>query len=388
MTSSAGTSREPAFIALDTSHRTDASLQQGAQAPNQPFGSSHSVQSHVRGSTGNQHVVAPVTMSDRLLPHNGHVPSGYLDSGSARVMNFGMPGHGQISPNILMYPPSQVPFTQAENKVMTSTSTTGVPSSNSSTCMSAGRKEAASLSSMVEHMAPSTAPPVRNEPAQLSSIVGNSASSTAPPVRNDPAHLSSIVGHLPTAGAPPVNEPASHSSMAGQPAASTSPSLYSAHQRLPGQSVRNLQTQLQPGQPVSRKMEPTPSVSLGIPAPAPGAPTTMSQTLPRAAPPEPKVVLGSVTRGETSHIFQHQQLPQQVQAQPSAKLDHASKSRGYVPVPKAVVSGALPAGHQLRERLQNMANRQKSLVVKHTDQDVGSVPSMPQNQGETKEGKA
>jgi len=108
--------------------------------------------------------------------------------------------------------------------------------------------------------------------------------------------------------------------------------------------------------------------------------------MPCAAPSDPTTTrqLGSATQAATSDMpQQHQQPLQQVQSQPTAKLEQPSKSRGFVPVSKGM-TGGLPA-HQLRERLQNLANRQKSLAAKNSEQDVCSVSSILQSRGGTKE---
>ena len=318
-------------------------------------------------------------------------------------------GHGQIGSNILMYPPSQGPNMQVKNIAMPHMSTAASKSVGQPATSAAPqvRSEAVSLNGNVGYSVTSTVPLVRNEPASLSSARGQPATFTAAPVRTEAVSLSSMVGQPATLTAAPARtEAVSLSSMVGQPATLTAPLqvrsesallkstgmstaqfLYSPYQHLPGQVDSNVQAHVKPDHPVSRSTEP-PSISRGIPT-LQAAPIRSLQTMPCAAPSEPTTTrqLGSVTQAATSDMpQQHQQPLQQVQSQPTAKLEQPSKSRGFVPVSKGMTVG-LPAGHQLRERLQNLANRQKSLAAKNSEQDVGSVSSILQSRGGTKEGK-
>ena len=365
---------EPSSVPLSPSHRMNGTLQQGTQASVKPLGSNHLTQQDM-------HVVATGNLNGLQHFEVSH------DSGLARGQTFGMSGHGQIGSNILMYPPSQGPFTQVENKVMSQMSTAGVASSklsippvqtqtaqlssvvgySTSTASTAPhvRNESTLLSTSVSQPAPFTVPLERDQPAKPS-IVGNSATSTALPLRNEST----------TSAAPPVRDALSALGITvGQPT-STTPSLFNPH-HLAAQSSNYAQMKenIQPDQPVLRTMEPTRIVSQWVPTPSDGAPTTMSQQV------------RLETQQETSiGLPQHQQPQQQVQVQSSAKLEHAPKSRGFVPVSKAITSG-LPAGHQLRERLQNLANRQKSLAAKTSDHNVGSASALFQSKGDTRGGK-
>ena len=312
--------------------------------------SSGSVQPQIQLSmedyTKQQQSVVPAAVQVPQLPHNGHVPLVYPYSGQTGV-DYGMPGHGQISSNIVMYPPSQVHFTQASNReAMTRQPQTIVPG--------------------VSYI---HVPLIQNQPAPPGKQMVHTGSSPASP-------------------------------------------LYSSHQQMPGQPSINAQVQVQTAQPaVSQQravfdtMQPMPGVpqgfSQGIPKPPQGVSHRLSHEMPPAGPEEDSrltsprhfknpetigqgaaaaTVAVTVTSAEVSDSEHNQvQPPQQVHVQAAPKMDHASKSR----VSRGKVGG-LPANHQLRERLQNLANRQKTLTGKPGSQDVGSVH---QSKGESKEGK-
>ena len=299
-------------------------------------------------------------------------------------------GHGQIGSNILMYPPSQGPNMQVKNIAMPHMSTAASKSVGQPATSAAPqvRSEAVSLNSNVGYSATSTVPLERNEPASLSSVGGQLATFTAAPVRTEAVSLSSMVGQPATFTDPQVrSESVLLRTTAGLSSMSTAQVLYSPYQHLPGQVDSNVQAHVQPDHPVSRSTEPS-SISRAIPT-LQGTPVRSFQTMPCATSSEPMTTrqLGLVTQAETSNMLQqHQQPLQQVQSQPTTKLEQPSKSRGFVPVSKGM-TGGLPAGHQLRERLQNLANRQKSLAAKNSEQDVGSVSSILQSRGGTKEGK-
>ena len=382
---------EPSSVPLSPSHRMNGTLQQGTQPSVKPLGSNHLTQQGV-------HVVATGNFNGLQRFEAPH------DSGLARGQTFGMSGHGQIGSNILMYPPSQGPFTQVENKVISQMSTAGVPSSKSSippvqtqtaqlssvvgysrsTTSTApyARNESTLLSTTVRQPAPFTVPLERDQPAKPS-IVGNSATSTALLLRNEST----------TSAAPPVRDALSALGITvGQPT-STTPSLYNPHHPhhlAQSANYAQMKDKVQPDQPALSTMEPTHIVSPGVPTPADDASTRMPQTMPSGAAslqPSTARQVRLVTQQETFNgLPQHQQPQQQVQAQSSAKLEHAPKSRGFVPVSKTMTSG-LPAGHQLRERLQNLANRQKSLAAKTSDHNVGSAPALLQSKGDTRGGK-
>lgn len=333
----ADTRNKPSFIPLATSqhdqyvpqasdiHRMPASSQQVSQAYTQPVNSSRETSVHGFTDPENYTVVAPSAASVHQLPHNGYVPSLYRDSESTSVNNGIMTGHGQISSNIVMYPPSQVHFTQA------------------------GSRERESVAGN-PHMTLSkpSIPPVRNQPTPEGITIGTS---TAPP-------------------------------------------LYSPHQLTPGQSVSNAQAQV-PDQPAgSNTMEPMPGGPQGFAIPAQGGSPRLSQAMPppddsRLASPNHSKKPEStrqITSSETSGLShqQQQQPPLQVHAQPAPQLEQVPKSRGFAPISRTMIGG-LPASQQLRERLQNLANRQRSMVARSVDQDIGSVHQ--HNLGEGREGK-
>lgn len=343
------TRNKPSFIPVATSQDHDGMSQYSAlnrmAASPQPVFHRHdqlvknddSAQLRIQVSTEDytkqQHSAGPTGGPIHQLPHNGHVPLVYPNSGSTSV-NYGMPGHGQISANIVMYPPSQVLFTQASNREVTTTKpqtiVPGIPS----------------------------IPQVQNQPAPPATKVVHTGSSSASP-------------------------------------------LYSSHQQMPGQPSINAQVQIQTSQPAVLNTMPGVPQGLpqGIPKPPQGASPRLSHEMPHGGPQEdsrlasprhfknPEFVRqggAPVTSGEVSDSLHNQQPPpQQVRAQPAPKMERASKSRGFAPVSRTMI-GSVPANHQLRERLQNLANRQKTLTVKSGDQNVARVH---QNKGESKEGK-
>ncbi|XP_078354635.1 uncharacterized protein LOC144639223 isoform X2 [Oculina patagonica] len=330
------TKNKPSFIPLATFEDQTVSQysalnrmttsSQVSQADNQPIKSSNAGQPHTQISTEDytkppHSVAAPTAASVHQLLHNGHVPLVYPNSGLASA-NYGMPGHGQISSNIVMYPPSQVHFTQAGDRGAT------------------------------------TVRPQMSAPG----VPG------IPAVQSEPVPPGFRVVHT----GPPIASP-----------------LYSPHRQTPGQSGSNVQMQVQSGQPaVLNTMQPMPSVPQGNPQPHQPASLSLSQEIPPTVSQEdPRLASAThskksestrqagavVTSGEASDLLHGQQQPSwQFHAQPAPKMEQASKSRGFAPVSRAMI-GAIPANHQLRERLQNLANRQKTLTAKSGEQDVGSV---------------
>ena len=346
---------KPSFIPLATSqdHNTSqySALSRMAASPvshkhNPPVTSSGSVQPHIQLSmeeyVKQPQSAVPTTLQVPQLPQNGHVPLGYPYSGSTTV-DYGMPGHGQISSNIVMYPPSQVHFTQSSNREATTTqpqtTVPGVPGIH--------------------------VPLMQNQSAPPGTQVVHAGSSSASP-------------------------------------------LYSSHQQMPGQLSINAQVQVQSTQPavsqqpaVFNTLQPMPGVPQGlnpqeIPKPPQAASHRLSHEMPPTGPEEEsrltsprhfenpestgQVAAAAVTSAEVSDSKHNQaQPPRQVYVQTAPKMDQAPKSR----VSRGMIGG-LPANHQLRERLQNLANRQKTLTGKTGSQDVGGAH---QNKRESKEGK-
>ena len=384
------TMKQPSFIPLADSQGTHSSLQQVNQSRNHHL----PVQSNVQVTTGNtngqQRFVAPMSVPDHELPHNGHATLVYNNNSvPPSAMHYGVTSNNQPSSNIVMYPPSQASLSEPQMSIPSAPGERpGVlPVRNQST----------HHSSVAVHLATSTVPPVRNESASLisrsegagtapsgrseliqfggmemstvsqprqesvptSSIAGVSGTSTALPLRNKPVHVTTVV-------------------------TSTAP-LYSSHQHPPRQSVSSALLQTQVGKAVSRSLDPTQpsSISQGVRL------TTVSEAVPRSAASGPghTVQAVSIPPGKTSHtLHQHQHQPsQQNDAVPSVRPQHPLKPNGFAPFSRTT-AGSLPAGHQLRERLQNLANRQKILAVKG-DQNVGSLVPIGQGKGETREGK-
>jgi len=282
--------------------------------------SSSSVQPGLQDNSKQQQSVVPTIAPVPQLPHNGHAPLVYPYSGSSSLNNE-MPGHGHVSSNIVMYPPSQVYYTQASSRE----ATTSKPHSI-----------------------------VPGVPNRL-------------PVQNQPAPPGTKVVHTVSSSVSP---------------------LYSSCQQMAGKPSINAQVQIETAQPavsqqpdIFNTMQPMHSVPQGLPQgkPSQAASPRLSHEVPPAYPQEdsrlafpdqlknPESVRqggGPVTSVKASDLKHNQEEPpRQVHVQP------ASKSRGFAPVSRTMIGG-LPANHQLRERLQNLANRQKTL-----------------NKGESKEGE-
>ena len=383
------TMKQPSFIPLADSQRTHSSLQHINQSQNHHL----PLQSNVQVTTGNandqQHFVTPMSVPDHDLPHNGHVSLVYNNSVPPSAMHYGVTSNNQLSSNIVMYPPSQAPLSVPQMSIpsvpgkrpgvlpvrnqSTHHSSVAVPLATS--MVPAVRNESTSLISRSEGVG--TAPSGRSELIQF----GGMETSTASQQRQESVPTSSIAGVLGTSVALPLGNKPVHVTTV----VTSTASLYSSHQHPPGQSVSSALMQEQVGKAVSRSLDPTQpsSISQGVRL------TTVSEAVPRSAASGPgrTVQAVSIPPGKTSHtLHQHQHQPsQQNDAVPSVRPQHPLKPNGFAPFSRTM-AGSLPAGHQLRERLQNLANRQKTLAVKG-DQNVGSLVPTGQGKGETREGK-
>ena len=379
------TMKQPSFIPLADSRGTHSSLQQVNQSQNHHL----PLQSNVQVTTGNtndqQRFVTPMSVPDLELPHNGHASLVYNNSVPPSTMHYGVTSKNQLSSNIVMYPPSQAPLSVPQMSIPS------VPGERPSVLPV--RNQSTHHSSVAVPLAMSTVPPVRNESTSL--VSRSEGVGTAPSGRSEPIQFggmetstasqesvptSSIVGVSGTSATLPLGNKPVHVTTV----TSTAP-LYSSHQHQPGQSVSSALLQTQVGKAVSRSLDPTQpsSISQGV------GPTTASDTVPRVAASGPMHTVQAVTipPGKTSHaLHQHQHQPsQQNYAEPSVRPQHPLKPNSFAPFSRTT-AGSLPAGHQLRERLQNLANRQKTLAVK-SDQNVGSLVPTGQGKQETREGK-
>ena len=382
------TMKQPSFIPLADSQGTHSSLQLVKQSRNHHL----PLQSNVQVTTGNandqQRFVTPMSVPDHESPHNGHATLVYNNSVPPSTMHYGVTSNNQPSSNIVMYPPSQASLSVPQMSIPSAPGErpTVLPIRNQST----------HHSSAAVHLATSTVPPVRNESTSLisrSEDVGTAPSGRSEPIqfgsmeistvsqpRQESVPTSSTVGVSGTSTALPLGNKPVHVTTV----TSTAP-LYSSHQHPPGQSVSGTLLQTQFGKAVSRSLEPTQpsSISQGVRL------TTVSEAVPRSAASGPghTVQAVSIPPGKTSHaLHQHQHQPsQQNDAEPSVRPQHPLKPNSFAPFSRTT-AGSLPAGHQLRERLQNLANRQKSLAVKG-DQNVGSLVPIGQGKGETRQGK-
>ena len=378
------TMKQPSFIPLADSQGTHSSLQHVNQSQNHHL----PLQSNVQVTTGNandqQRFVTPMSVPDHDLPHNGHATLVYNNNSvPPSAMHYGVTSNNQPSSNIVMYPPSQASLSEPQMSIHSAPGKRPsiLPVRNQST----------------HHLATSTVPPVRNESTSLisrSEGAGTVSSGRSEPIqfsgmemstvsqpRQESVPMSNTAWVSGTSAALPLGNKPVHVTTV---VTSTAP-LYSSHQHLPGQSVSTALLQTQVVKAVSRSLDPTQpsSISQGVRL------TTVSEAVPRIAASGPGHTVQAVTipPGKTSHaLHQHQHQPsQQNEAEPSVRPQHPLKPNGFAPFSRTT-AGSLPAGHQLRERLQNLANRQKTLAVKG-DQNVGSLVPTGQGKGETREGK-
>ena len=383
------TMKQPSFIPLADSQRTHSSLQQVNQSQNHHLPVQSNVQVTIGNANDQQRFVTPMSVPDHDLPHNGHATLVYNNNSlPPSAMLYGVTSNNHPSSNIVMYPPSQASLSEPQMSIpsapgkrpsvlpvrnqSTHHSSVAVPLATS--MVPAVRSESTSLISRGEGAG--TAPSGRSELIQF----GGVETSTVSQPRQESVPTSGTAGVSGTSTALPLGNKPVHVTTV----TSTAP-LYSSHQHPPGQSVSGALLQTQVGKAVSRSLEPTQpsSISQGVRL------TTVSQTVPGIAASGPGHTVQAVTipPGKTSHaLHQHQHQPsQQNDAEPSVRPQHPLKPNSFAPFSRTT-AGSLPAGHQLRERLQNLANRQKSLAVK-SDQNVGSLVPTGQGKGETREGK-
>lgn len=383
------TMKQPSFIPLADSQGTHSSLQQVNQSQNHHL----PLQSNVQVTTGNandqQRFVTPMSVPDHESPHNGHATLVYNNSVPPSAMHYGVTSNNQLGSNIVMYPPSQASLSVPQMSIPSAPGErpTVLPVRNQST----------HHSSAAVHLATSTVPPVRNESTSLisrSESAGTVSSGRSEPIEFSGMEMSTVSQprqeSVPTSNTAGVSGTSAALPLGNKPVhvttvvTSTAP-LYRSHQHPPGQSVSSALLQTQVGKAVSRSFEPTQpsSISQGVRL------TTVSEAVPRIAASGPGHTVQAVTipPGKTSHVLhQHQHQPsQQNDAEPSVRPQHPLKPNSFAPFSRTM-AGSLPAGHQLRERLQNLANRQKSLAIK-SDQNVGSLVPTGQGKGETREGK-
>ena len=383
------TMKQPSFIPLADSQGTRSSLQHVNQSQNHHLPLQSNVQVTIGNANDQQRFVTPMSVPDHDLPHNGHASLVYNNSVPPSAMHYGVTSNNQPSSNIVMYPPSQASLSVPQMSIPSAPGErpTVLPVRNQST----------HHSSVAVHLATSTVPPVRNESTSLisrSEGVGTAPSgrseaiqfggmetSTVSQPRQESVPTSNTAGVLGTSAALPLGNKPVHVTTV---VTSTAP-LYSSHQHPPGQSVSGALLQTQVGKAVSRSLEPTQpsSISQGVRL------TTVSQAVPgiAASGSGHTVQAATILPGKTAHaLHQHQHQPsQQNEAEPSVRPQHPLKPNSFAPFSRTT-AGSLPAGHQLRERLQNLANRQKSLAIK-SDQNVGSLVPTGQGKGETREGK-
>ena len=383
--------KQPSFIPLADSQGTHSSLQHVNQSQNHHLLLQSNVQVTIGNGNDQQRFVTPMSVPDHDLPHNGHATLVYNNSVPPSAMHYGVTSNNQPSSNILMYPPSQASLSEPQMSIPSA------PGKRPSVLPL--RNQSTHHSSVAVPLAMSTVPPVRNESTSLisrSEGAGTVSSGRSEPIQFSGMEMSTVSQprqeSVPTSNTAGVSGTSAALPLGNKPVhvttvvTSTAP-LYSSHQHPPGQSVSGALLQTQVGKAVSRSLEPTQpsSISQGVRL------TTVSQAVPGIAASGPGHTVQAVTipPGKTAHALhqhQHQHQPsQQNEAEPSVRPQHPLKPNSFAPFSRTT-AGSLPAGHQLRERLQNLANRQKSLAIK-SDQNVGSLVPTGQGKGETREGK-
>ena len=324
---------------------------------------------------------------------------------SERFENF---VNGHIGSKIVMYPPTQGPHTQREDNVTTQVSKAGIsvdmsnitptetqPASSTigypaSTSL-APRSTNTSTSRSGAFSQPTSSASIREQQSMVSSEKSQTTS-VAPPAVNE---LSSQRG----SGQLPMQVEGNPNSRDGntiQHITSTTPSLTNPQHHLQGQFAANghFQGREHPDRPILELMKPTTSISQEFQKRSQGVPTRMSWTTPSEA--ASTSVLGTnrkagsfVTQQRSSNALPQNQKPLQ-QARPQSLTKPAgpmSNSGGSVSVPNSKAN-SLPPGHHLRERLQNLANRQRNLAaVTAVNPNVDSLPALPQTKGENKGGE-
>ncbi|XP_022798644.1 uncharacterized protein LOC111336760 isoform X2 [Stylophora pistillata] len=354
-------------------------------------------------SLSQHHPVAPMVSSQS---ENELIPA-YQNSGSSKV-TFGIPGHSEISSNIVMYPPSQVTFTHA------------------------GRREGSSSRPIAGISSEPNVAPV-NLPPQASTSSRVPTGFSMNPSHNPQKHpqRQPTIDHAmePRPIGAQVYKAQGHPKLVRELQPEISEGMEARPEDPQGFSVQdNSQARhgLQPA--IANAMEPRPGDPQGFSAqshpqakqglhpafgnamkPGPARPPAFSGQgnsqvqgptgqratvsavglLPdgpqgslvrpqdgslifsQAAPSGP-----AVTSTQTVSVLHHQHQPhQQGHSQPNTKAERISKPKGFAAVSRNTVCG-LPANHQLRERLQNMANRQKGVTARQSDQDSGNVQDL------------
>ena len=315
------------------------------------------------------------------MSQTGLVPSRYQNSGSTQVGD-GIPSHSELSSNIVMYPPSQVTFTQAARRegsaarpYMVSPGIPGEPNSapgnlpphtsTSSGVVPTGfsmnpshnprqhpQKQPTIDSAMKPRPGGTQAFPAQGHPQVIQGMQPEIAKGISPRL-GDPQGFSAQSHPRTSQGLHPVFSNAMKPGHAAPPAFSRQGN---SHVQGPsGQTATVNAVRLLPGGPQGSFKQPQEGSLISS----------------QAAPTGP-----AVTSTQTVGVLHHQhQPPQQGLSQPNTKAERMSKPKVFAPVTRTAFDG-LPANHQLRERLQNMANRQKGLIARNSEQNDGNVQDL------------
>ena len=293
-------------------------------------------------------------------------------------------GNLQMGSNIVLYPPFQGPYIIHEGNKNASQLSKGGNSAGVSSITPGCTQQAGSTK---EYSAPTTSvsSQLSNEESSQAGALNQPSLSTSE-IEKQPKLLttrdwitstdSSLTNKLPLPSSTASrligrDKPFPLDVTAGHPITYTTPATYSPQHHLPGQLVGNshFQSRDQSYWPTLEAMNPTSRVSLESHTAAQSRATNISWITPPGASVQASQL---VTQKGSSNALQ------QRQPNLSAIPGPASNPGGFVPVSKTKTS-SLPPGHLVRERIQNLANRQRTLAASASDKKVGSAPELSQN---------
>lgn len=348
-------------------------LQQGTQAYSRSIDHSHPMTHDIGiGANSADNEVQSFDGTHPKLSSNLHnisaVPNGNLQMGS----------------NIVLYPPFQGPYIVHEGNKTASQLSEGGNSAGVSSITLVCTQQAGSTK---EYSAPTTSfsSQLSDEERSQAGALNQRSLSTSE-IEKQPK-LSTTRNWITSTDSSLTNKPPLPSSTAsrlvgrgesfpldvtaGHPITYTTPATYSPQHHLPGQLVGNshFQSRDQPYWPTLEAMNPISRVSQESHTAAQSRVTNISWITPPGASVQ---VSQLVTQKESSNALQ------QRQPKLSGISGPASNPERFAPVSKTKTS-SLPPGHFVRERIQNLANRQRTLAAGSSDKKVGSAPVLNQN---------
>lgn len=301
-------------------------------------------------------------------------------------------GNVQMGSNIVVYPPFQGPYTaQGENKTASQLSKDG----NSAGVSSIAPVCTQQAGSREEYSAPTTSASSQlfNEERSQAGALSQLSLSTS--VTEKQAKLPTTRNWITSTDLSLTNKSSLQRSTAGllvgrsellpldvtagHPITYTTPAMHNPQHHLPGQLVGNshFQSRDQPYWPALEPMKPTSSVSRDVQTATQSRLTNISWITPPGASVQASQL---VTQKGSSNALQ------QRQPQLSGIPGPASNSGRFVPVSNTKTI-SLPPGHLMRERLQKLANRQRTLAANPSDKNVGSASVLTQNKENNNGGK-